>query len=153
MSKKAKKILFIENEPYLAISLVWGLAAGIGDNIIIEVPKTCDEALSIVRERNIDLIIYRKPMPCMNGSDMLTLIREIQADIPMISISDLSLSKDPPEFIDGYHKKSIELVKLLQLVREILNQDNSQETSSMGSNPSPEVFDYHPSRKGDASGK
>lgn len=134
MSVKAKKILFIENEPYLAISLGWGFAGWLGDNIIIEASKTCAEALSIVKEKAFDLVISKHRMPSMNGSELLKKIREVQPDIPAIMLSDIAPSKDTRELIDGYLIKPFELVKLLELISEVLSKDTGQESDYDASN-------------------
>ncbi len=153
MSEKTKKILLIENDPYLGTTLVWALASGLGDNAVIEISNTSDEALIILTKQKFDLVISEHHMPRISCLELLTKIREIQPEISAILISDFGpdiLDKEIHELIDGFISKPFGLEKLFELVKETLGNVNNKKSSNGSTSqrlPANTPSNYSPTHK------
>jgi len=97
------------------------------------------EALDIVRDHPIDLVLMDKQMPIMNGFDATRLIRLIKPDLPIIGISaDISEHDQQLAVECGMNElllKPINLRHLIKRVSQLLGVEDSALSTQSASYP------------------
>ena len=120
---EGKKVLIVDDEPYLANY--------IGDQLqhhgyLVSVKTSSKDALMLFRKKpeKFSLLITDQTMPDLTGLDLITSIREIRPDIPVIICTGYSENiSQQSEHITGTHilSKPVDTEKLLQFTAELLD--------------------------------
>ncbi len=121
---KNLKVLFVEDEESIRISL----KKAIGDEFRqFTIAKDGEEGLGKFTDGKFDLIISDISMPKMSGLQMVTEIRKISTNIPIILLSAYSEKEKLLQAIDiGVNKymiKPIDLEELLDSISTIIKQN------------------------------
>jgi DNA-binding NtrC family response regulator len=72
------------------------------------VVKNAKEAIEVLREKEIDLVLTDVRMPRMNGLDLMKRVRKIDSAIPVLLISGALLDDEQEELVeaaDGFLRK------------------------------------------------
>ncbi|MBI4690876.1 MAG: response regulator [Nitrospirae bacterium] len=81
-----EKILIIDNDPEMAMLL--RMLIGEMTSYKIEVTNNPPEAVELVKNGGFDLVIAEMRLPVMDGIELIGAIKRIDADIPVIILSD-----------------------------------------------------------------
>ena len=126
VDENIRRILLVENEPYLGLTLGQALTLGLGSKVDVHVCAEGEEALSVVKDAQIDLIITEYRLPGYSGPELVTKIRALQEDVPAVMLSEFGpemLSKNDQQIIDGFLTKPFELVKLFEMVQGVFGME------------------------------
>ena len=108
VDENLKHISLVEHEPYLGLTLGQALTLGLGSKVEVHVCAEGEEAISVVRDTQIDLIITEYRLPGISGPELVTQIRGIQEDVLAVMLSEFGpelLSKNDQKIIDGFLTK------------------------------------------------
>ena len=141
MKKPKRRILLVENEPYLQQTLVQALNVALGGNVEVQVCNTPEAALSLSKIREYDMLITEHSLPRISGADLISKIRMDHPDLPSILLSNYSaetMSTNTLTMVDGFITKPFELTKLFRLVQSILanSASNNRITTELPKNGS-----------------
>ena len=121
-----KKILVAEDN-----NMNFQLFCGIFENIEVELLHAWNgkEAVDIYREnQDISLILMDINMPVMNGEDSTILIKEINPDVPIISITAYlaygSVKEENRKYFCEFIEKPLDVLYLLKLARKYCFDEN-----------------------------
>jgi DNA-binding response OmpR family regulator len=122
----SKKLLLLEDDPALSKSLIKYLTI---NDFLVDWAKDGEEAIDLSYENDYDLYIFDINVPCINGIDLLTELREAKDFTPTIIISALTdISSVTKGFIagaDDYIKKYLNIGDIqIDLSSEEIFQDN-----------------------------
>jgi len=119
---KNKSILIADDEPSNFSQLNIELTK---TGAIIYYAANGEEAVEIVKNNNIDIILMDVKMPVMNGLEAARIIKEINRNIPIIAQTAFSLEYDENKSInsgcDAYITKPITKNQLLNLLDNYLS--------------------------------
>ena len=95
MNEKIKKILLVESNHYLSMALMVALSTGLVDRAVLNVSRSCYQALYAVKTQPVDLVIVNNQLPCMSGPELISEIHKINPNIPAIVISEFETDHLP----------------------------------------------------------
>jgi|GEM_PF-1023025 len=125
--RRAKRILLAEDEKVSAIAASWQLRK---EGYLIDTAQNGQEAIALLREKEIDLILMDVQMPVMDGLEATRRIRsgEAGADkaaIPIIALTAYAMVGDKEKLLeagmDEYVAKPIERDALLRAIARVLS--------------------------------
>ncbi len=120
---KKLTILFVEDEAIIRTQIADTLKVFFNDVIVA---NNGHEALQLLSQNNIDIILSDIKMPMITGLDLATKVRLSNSSIPIILLSSYSdqdtLLKAVNIGIDGYVLKPIQLDDLLQTFENVLKR-------------------------------
>lgn len=123
---KAAKIMLVDDHPMMRKSLR-NLIALEEDMIVVAEANNGREALSLMDQSELDLIILDNHMPELNGIETLKQLREMSfaGKILLFTVSDSSedVSDALKYGVDGYLLKDIEPDDLIEKLRKILGDE------------------------------
>ena len=106
MPSGERKILVVEDNPNMS-----SLLADMLEVFAVESVRAADgeEALRMINEENVGLVITDLRMPKMSGTELLTVLKETHPDLPVVLISGFSIAeagdKTVVERADGFLTK------------------------------------------------
>lgn len=120
----AKKILIVEDNVTNQLVLSGLLEDCIDD---IEIAKNGKEAVNMFEKDKYDLIFMDLQMPVMDGYKATRIIREIDAQVPIIALTANAMSEEMQRTkalgMDGHLIKPIDLEKLFDLLVKYINSN------------------------------
>lgn len=123
---KAAKIMLVDDHPMMRKSLR-NLIALEEDMIVVAEANNGREALSLMDQSELDLIILDNHMPELNGIETLKQLREMSfaGKILLFTVSDSSedVSDALKYGVDGYLLKDIEPDDFIEKLRKILGDE------------------------------
>ena len=118
---RKKKILVVEDDPS-SFMLIEHIFEGIENELIHA--SNGREAVDLFKNDDFDLILMDINMPVMGGLEATRIIRESDAEIPIIAVSAHAFKGDQTMAFESgcnhYITKPIKINNLLELVRQIL---------------------------------
>ena len=123
VTNQKRRILLVENEPYLQQTLVQALNVALSGNVDVQVCNTPEAALSLSKIREYDMLITEHSLPRITGAELISKIRNDHPDLPAILLSNYSadtMSTNTLTMVDGFITKPFELTKLFKVVQRIL---------------------------------
>jgi DNA-binding NtrC family response regulator len=94
-----------------------------------------NEALSILKKRNIDLVIADIRMPQMNGIDLLKAIKNSQPALPVLIITgydyNYAMDQAMEAGADGFLAKPFRIGKIEELMRNVLGKRSEDDEKKM----------------------
>ncbi len=116
-------VLYVEDNEEARESTL-GLLDNIFDNITTAVNG--EDGLNQFRKDNFDLILSDINMPKMNGIEMITKIREIDKDIPILILSAYNESgyfiETIKQGVEGYLLKPIDLNQFIDMINKAIEK-------------------------------
>jgi len=115
-------LLYVEDDDIVRMTTM-----GVFENIFLEVLVACDgeEALTLFKENDIDIVITDITMPKLDGLSLVKEIRQFDAEVKILIFSaykenDLSeeIQKD---FINGYLLKPIDFNQVIKQIKLVVN--------------------------------
>ena len=106
MPSGERKILVVEDNPNMS-----SLLADMLEVFAVESVRAADgeEALRMINEENVGLVITDLRMPKMSGTELLTVLKDTYPDLPVVLISGFSIAeagdKTAVERADGFLTK------------------------------------------------
>jgi DNA-binding response OmpR family regulator len=91
------RILLVEDEDRIASFIVKGLSA---EGHVVERAASVVEAKQLAAERSYDLVLLDLLLPDGNGRDVLTSVRALDPDLPVIVLSALGEVDDKVDLLD-----------------------------------------------------
>lgn len=121
MPDTKKHILVVEDEQHLAIGIKYNLEA---EGYRVTAVGDGPEALRVVNDDAIDLLILDLMLPGMSGYAVCERVRSARHDLPILILSARTLSEDRTRGFDvgcdQYMMKPFELDELLSRVKNLL---------------------------------
>lgn len=120
------KILLVEDEPQLASFIKKGMRA---EGYELEVAYDGRTGLSMSRAQVFDVILLDVNLPGINGFDLCKLIREADAQVPILMLTALDSIEDKADGFgagaDDYLAKPFEFRELLMRVRALARRQKT----------------------------
>ncbi len=120
-----KRILIVDDE----INILKVLKAALSKSYEIVTAKSSSEALSVLNSGDIHLVLSDYRLPDMDGTELLTRVREVQPDIPFIIITAYGTIEKAVEAMRKgaytYLTKPVNLDILYSIIREALSSDSN----------------------------
>ena len=115
-----KKIMVIDDEPHICDLIETELE---DEGYVVVTVTDSQKALEMIRHESPDLISLDIRMPGMDGLEVLSKIREIDMQIPIVVLTAYSSYKQDFSVwgADAYIVKSMDLTEYKQKIAEILN--------------------------------
>lgn len=105
-------ILIAEDEEYNQMVLQ-GMIEILYPDVSIEIVSNGVEALEKLREKPFDLLLSDVDMPLMNGYDLVSEIKNMDLNIPLVCVTAFAISGDKEKLLmhgfDGYISKPIDM--------------------------------------------
>jgi two-component system OmpR family response regulator len=112
------RILVVEDEARIASFMAKGLSA---EGHSVELASTATDGMALARTHSYDLILLDLVLPDGHGRDVLSAIRDADADVPVIVVSALGEVDDKVDLLDlgadDYLVKPFEFAELSARVR------------------------------------
>ncbi len=123
-----RKILIVEDEPKIANALKLGLEE---NGFYVEAAYDGKTGHKMFLSRTYNIVVLDINLPGMNGFDLCRLIRQQNADVPVIMLTALSSLEDKIEGYDAgaddYLIKPFEFKELLMKIRVLLKRVLNQQ--------------------------
>ncbi len=125
LMKFAKKlsVLYVEDDKEARESTL-GLLDNIFDNITVAVDG--EDGLDAFTKHSFDLILSDINMPKMNGIEMITKIREVDKNIPILILSAYNESgyfiETIKQGVEGYLLKPIDLNQFIDMINKVIEK-------------------------------
>src|SRR5215210_6339461 len=87
MDQKQKRILFLDDEPPFLELLQAAMQSFAGDSWEIHTATNAGEALAIIQEKHIDLVVVDVEMPVVDGLQFLTLLNRKHPNLSKVVLS------------------------------------------------------------------
>lgn len=105
-------ILIAEDEEYNQMVLQ-GMIEILYPDVSIEIVSNGVEALEKLREKPFDLLLSDVDMPLMNGYDLVSEIKNMDLNIPLVCVTAFAISGDKEKLLmhgfDDYISKPIDM--------------------------------------------
>lgn len=105
-------ILIAEDEEYNQMVLQ-GMIEILYPDVRIEIVSNGVEALEKLREKPFNLLLSDVDMPLMNGYDLVSEIKNMDLNIPLVCVTAFAISGDKEKLLmhgfDGYISKPIDM--------------------------------------------
>lgn len=88
MNEKLKRILLVESDQFLSMNLVVALSTGLVDRAVINICRTCENALATIRRQQTDLVIVNNQLICHSGGNFVSELHRIIPDMPVIFLTN-----------------------------------------------------------------
>lgn len=125
------KILVIEDEPGLREALVETLKS---QDYLVDGTDDGETGMDMIRSGLYDLVILDVMLPGLNGLDVLSIIRKLNINTPVILLTALAQLSDKIAGIDcgadDYITKPFETQELLARIRMVMRRNNAQPSLS-----------------------
>ncbi len=122
------KILVVEDEAGLREALVESLKQ---EGYLADGTADGEDGLDLIRRGLYDLVILDIMLPGLGGLDVLSIVRKLKIDVPIILLTALSQLQDKIEGMDSgaddYITKPFETKELLARIRMVTRRQKSQE--------------------------
>jgi sugar-specific transcriptional regulator TrmB/FixJ family two-component response regulator len=127
----AQSILVVEDEPDVRQSLMELLEGSIPGSRIFTAESGKD-ALSVLKDQRVDLIVTDYKLPGMNGLEMLQQAQKIAPGVPRIVITafpdlKVALKAINEAGVENFFTKPLEPTRVVQVVQDILRQRRNDE--------------------------
>ncbi|MEF3698219.1 response regulator, partial [Desulfolutivibrio sp.] len=125
--RRTKRVLLAEDETVSAIAASWLLRK---EGYAIDTAKNGQEAIAVLREKEIDLILMDVQMPVMDGVEAARRIRcgeagADKADIPIIALTAYAMEGDRKKLLaagmNEYVAKPVERDALREAIERVLS--------------------------------
>lgn len=124
MKKEIKRILIVEDEKTLALTLYEVLFTASGDFEVVVCDKA-EDALKKMEEKEFDLLITDLKLPgSINGLDLIRRVNEMALKIPKILMTAYGTEEVREEAkrlgVKAYFEKPFSLLEFINKIKEIL---------------------------------
>lgn len=120
-----KKILVVDDEKFIRLGIATILENNF-NNIDVKLAKNGKEALDVISEEKIDIIISDINMPVMNGMELLKEINELNKNIKTIILSgfnEFEYARQSIKYgVKNYLLKPIDEKELIENIQEIFDE-------------------------------
>ena len=119
-----RTVLVVEDDPSIAIGLEMNLSA---EGYRVQIAGDGEEGLRLARKPGLDLIILDVMLPKLNGFEVVRVLREERARVPIILLSARGAEMDKVMGLElgaeDYITKPFGLAELLARVKAVLRRD------------------------------
>ena len=122
-----KRLLIVEDETNLAITLAQALHITSKGDYHIEICDSGDKALTLLRDKHFDLVISDLRLPGVSGLEVITNIRERNQStrtILMTGYGSEEVEAQAAQITDAYMTKPFDIPDMLRVVNHILISEN-----------------------------
>lgn len=112
-SSKEPTVLFVDDEE----DIINIYKVGCKQSMNVKTATSGDEALTKFDE-SIDIAFFDRRMPEKTGDELIATLRDDGYEIPMIIVSAVEPTHDPPEEINGYVKKPVSPTEIKSIISE-----------------------------------
>jgi DNA-binding NtrC family response regulator len=120
----SKQLLIVDDDP-ITREMMGGFFRGKGYFVFLA--ENGKEALHLLREEKIDLVISDYQMPGMDGKELVLRINKFRPSLPLILITGRSFWEGSdasfPEHLYGYFPKPVDLMRLEASIAQALGND------------------------------
>jgi DNA-binding NtrC family response regulator len=127
------KILVIDDDPEIRVTLEALLSA---EGYFVEVAETGMEAIRKTQEKWFNIALIDINLPDINGIQLLTMLREGRPKMRKIIVTGFPTLPNAVEAVNkqanAYMIKPVDLPQMLEIIKEQLEQQESEETFNEG---------------------
>lgn len=123
---RVKKILVVEDEVNIALTLSRGLQQGLGKQVWVEICHSAETALYALYLKDFDVLITDQNLPGISGTALISKARQITPSLRAVLITgvpseelEISTKKNSTLFVT----KPFQLASFVSLVNDIVNKD------------------------------
>ncbi len=128
-----KKILIVEDETNLAVTLAQALHWASDGNYQVQICESGDDALEVMKTKSFDLVISDLRLPGISGLEMITNMREsddVTRTILMTAYGNEEVEAEATALTDAYMTKPFDMPDMLRVVDHIMKTGETVEADN-----------------------